>query len=392
MNLNTSTTTTPFAPVVVLPQADQQPSQTEKPLNTDSFKVGIGTHLMSGLIARFPKFWSKLASLETSVLEDKLASIEIERPVFVTGLARSGTTILLEILASHPDVTTHQYRDFPALFTPYWWGQANKNKKSEASERTHGDGLVVTTQSPEAMDEMLWSTFFKDAHDPNVSQVMTASDQNPTFENLIKAHIQKLLLLRGGQRYAAKGNYHVTRLGYLKRLFPDASFIVPVRNPVNHIASLVKQHRLFCQGEKEYPRALKHMQRVGHYEFGLDVRLINTGNTQMIQSIYQLWKDGEDVRGWARYWASLYGWFYQFLNENPHVEESTSMIQYEQLCAYPSRTLRSVLGKCDLLDDSLVESWSGKIAAPSYYKVSFADSEMSIIDEETRRVAKQFGY
>lgn len=40
--------------------------------------------------------------------------------MYIAGLARSGTTILLEKLATHPDVVTHRYRDDPPIFSPYW--------------------------------------------------------------------------------------------------------------------------------------------------------------------------------------------------------------------------------------------------------------------------------
>ena len=69
---------------------------------------------------------------------------------------------------------------------------------------------------------------------------------HPAFESFYRDHIRKLLRVRGGRRYLAKGNYNVTRLEYLLQLFPDARFVIPVRDPRWHIASLIKQHALFC--------------------------------------------------------------------------------------------------------------------------------------------------
>ena len=51
------------------------------------------------------------------------------------------------------------------------------------------------------------------------------------LEAFYRDHIRKLLWLRGGRRYLSKGNYNTTRIAYLARLFPDARFIVPVRDP-----------------------------------------------------------------------------------------------------------------------------------------------------------------
>ena len=108
--------------------------------------------------------------------------------------------------------------------------------------------------------------------------MLDAATSNPAFERFYADHLKKILLVRGGQRYLSKGNYNLTRFAYLLKLFPDARFIVPVRDPRWHIASLMKQHRLFCAEERRDPRILKHMQRAGHFEFGLDRRAINVGD------------------------------------------------------------------------------------------------------------------
>jgi hypothetical protein len=41
----------------------------------------------------------------------------------------------------------------------------------------------------------------------------------------------KVVLLRGGARYVSKGNYNAARIAYLARLFADAKFVVPIREP-----------------------------------------------------------------------------------------------------------------------------------------------------------------
>ena len=51
----------------------------------------------------------------------RLDAIPIDRPIFVTGLARSGTTILLTVLSRSAGVATHRYRDFPFLDIPLLW-------------------------------------------------------------------------------------------------------------------------------------------------------------------------------------------------------------------------------------------------------------------------------
>src|SRR3546814_17233582 len=115
---------------------------------------------------------------------------------------------------------------------------------------------------------------------PRRSNILDGEASHPGFEAFYRSHIRKLLLLRGGARYLAKGNYNILRLEYLLRLFPDARFVIPVREPAWHIASLMKQHALFCAGERRHPKALRYMQRVGHFQFGLAPRPATTADQE----------------------------------------------------------------------------------------------------------------
>ena len=86
---------------------------------TKGFDVTPWMDRLGGFIERHHARWIKLGSLETSLISSSLTDVRVDRPIYVTGLARSGTTILLETLARHPEVATHRYRDFPMLLTPY---------------------------------------------------------------------------------------------------------------------------------------------------------------------------------------------------------------------------------------------------------------------------------
>ena len=276
---------------------------------TKGFDVAPWMDRLGGLIERHPARWIKLGGLETHLVASSLADVRVERPIYVTGLARSGTTILLETLARHPEVATHRYRDFPMLFTPYAWNrwlELVPRQQEAPAERSHGDGIAVTSESPEAFEEPLWMAFFPELHDAAQSAVLDGATHHPLFERFYRDHIRKLLAVRGRRRYVAKGNYNVTRIGYLAKLFPDARFVIPVRDPVWHIASLMKQHRLFLDGQRDNPAARRHLRRVGHFEFGEDRRPIRIGDGATTAEIVALWRAGEEVRGWARYWAQVH--------------------------------------------------------------------------------------
>jgi len=377
----------PAAPVAPVPSAPSPRVSAEKLSDAfiqQTFEVPLSVHLLSGLADSTFRFWKRVGDLETKSLSDSLQDVTVDRPIYIAGLARSGTTILLEALSKHEQVATHCYRDFPFLCFPHWWNQSQSDKAHEtATERAHGDGILITPDSPEAMEEVLWQKFFPQAHDSTVSNVLDASHQHPEFESFYREHIRKLLLLRNRPRYVAKGNYNLTRLAYLHKMLPDARFVVPIRRPEAHIASLMKQQELFSRGERKFPRALAHMRRVGHYEFGLDRRVINVGDPETVEQIEKLWQSGDEVRGWAKYWAHLYG---------PLLREATHLVRYEDLCSDAHTTLNSIREHVRLDPSNALTMFADQIHPPSYYQSGFSDDDVTIIKEETVAVAEKYGY
>ncbi len=362
----------------------------------DGFEVAGWIDRLGGFVSRHPGLWIRLGTMETRLVGETIADIGIDRPVYIAGLARSGSTILLETLARHDDVATHRYRDYPMLFTPYLWNRWLDHvptRAEEPAERTHGDGIAVTSDSPEAFEEMLWMAFFPGLHESGHSAVLDRTVRNPAFETFYRDHLRKLLAARGRRRYVAKGNYNVTRLGYLKTIAPDARFIVPVRDPVWHIASLMKQHELFVSGQRGNEKARRHLARVGHFEFGLDRRAIDTGDEAAVADIARLWTEGEEVRGWARYWALVHNHLADVLEADGDLREATRVVRYETLCGEPRETIASVLAHCGLeAEDGWLDAAAAPIRFPGYYKPRFDEAALAMIAEETEGAARRFGY
>jgi hypothetical protein len=362
----------------------------------EGFEVSGWVDALGGLISRHRRFWIRLGDLETRMISDDLSAIPIEAPIYVSGLARSGSTILLEALARHERTATHRYKDYPPVFTPYFWNwflERAQKREGAAIERSHKDGIAITPESPEAFEEVLWMAFFPQLHDPAASAVLDGKTRHPEFEAFYRDHIRKLLRVRGAARYLAKANYNVTRLEYLLEIFPDARFVVPVRDPIWHIASLMKQHALFCEAGKADPRSLAHLQRVGHFEFGLDRRPVNIGDPGSVGQILDLWRRGAEVEGWALYWSQLYGYVADRLEANPRLREATLLVAFEELCREPNAILRAVLDHCRLpATDGFVDEQAGRIRFPSYYRPAFSDDELALIERCTATTAARFGY
>src|SRR5881628_3493740 len=97
------------------------------PSKDSPFYVPPLLNFLGGLVHRHRDFWLWLGRLESSRLAEELQQLPIRMPIYVCGLARSGSTLLHEIVCSHPCVATHRIKDYPMVFTPYWWRRATAN-------------------------------------------------------------------------------------------------------------------------------------------------------------------------------------------------------------------------------------------------------------------------
>lgn len=351
--------------------------------------VPAGLYRKTALFNATAPVWRALARLESTVLGDVISETAIDRPIFVAGVPRSGTTIITEMLARHPEVTSHRYSDFPNVYTPYWrnWLADRTGRDTSAPvERAHRDRLKVNLESPEAVEEVIWMQFFEHLHAPERNQVLDASIENAAFEGFYREHIVKLLAVRGAGRYLAKGNYNATRLGYLLKLFPDARIVVPWREPVAQIASLVKQDRLFTQLSEEDPRVPIQLARSGHFEFGPGKHVVNVGDADQARAIETDWREGRLASGWARYWAEVYGSVLDFLDRNPELRQVTRIVSYESLCAAPGSEIDALLTHCELPAgpfDSVRAEYLETLSPPEYYQPEFSDAERRDIERYT---------
>jgi hypothetical protein len=337
-----------------------------------------------------------LADLENDFVASRLEQTTIDRPVFLTGLARSGTTILLTLLSQADHVATHRYRDFPFLEIPFFWNwfQEHFARRSEdPKERIHGDRIRITRDSPEAFEEPIWQSHFHWLHDPRRVHVLDETVSEPAFEDAFGTHLRKILALRGGERYLSKGNYNVTRIGYLAKLFPDARFIIPVREPVSHVHSLVRQHQRFCRLAAEDSRVPVYLRAAGHYEFGPQRAAINTCDRN-VGRVEEAWEAGDEYRGYARQWAALYEYVLELLASRPDLAERITVVRYEDLCADPRRILGDLLEATSLLDNSgRVLTAAGSVSAPpSEQLAGITAADRRAVWEEVGDVAARYEY
>lgn len=189
-----------------------------------------------------------LADAEDAIFAKQLAKLKIDRPVFITALPRAGTTLLLECCASSPEFASHCYRDLPFVLIPCFWQRFSKvfQQQVEDRERAHGDGMKISPDSPEALEEVVWKTFWQ-RHYHRDRIIPWDYEVNEEFEEFFRSHLRKIIFLRqqdstGCPRYVSKNNANIARIQILNKLFPDSIIIVPFRHPLDHAASLLQQH------------------------------------------------------------------------------------------------------------------------------------------------------
>lgn len=357
-----------------------------------SHGVALTDYLQARFAARFAGPLRALGNLETRFNASKVYKTQVDRPVFICGLARSGTTLLLEKLTRVDGTASHRYRDFPFVMIPLWWHRFTSvfGREQQPTERPHNDGIVISRESPDAFEEPIWQHFFPNAHHPDHPQRLNGETVNPAFERFFDEHIRKLLTLRGGARYVSKGNYNVARIEYLAKLFPDARFIVPIRHPLSHIASLVRQHQNFVDGAGRDRKIGDYLRAAGHYEFGPQ-RLPIALTPKSGQAAQAAWDRGEQMLGYAHQWADIYGFVAELGAADDALAGRIHMVRFEDLCGHPETELAAVLRFSELAGSDQAHSLTSDIrpSAPiEQAQIEKAQDCWELVEP----VAKKYGY
>lgn len=362
------------------------------------FRLPLAAYYITKTARTLTPLFLWLSTLESRVTRRRTSQLAVERPIYICGLARAGTTVVLEILSRHPDVACHRYIHMPMPYLPYWWGAAapkGQLGKPQPVERLHGDGVMVTRYSPEAVEEALWLAFFNRLHDEEHSNILDASVSNKAFEIFYRDHILKLLASQNGVRYVAKNNYNVSRLEYLLRIFPDARFLLVVRDPAGHLASLIRQNRIFESVENTNPKMANLIQLIGHYEFGKHRVCINVGDTSVVHEIRKLWSEGKDIQGWATYWAAIYGFVADRLECNIELAHATLVVRYEDLTHDSSQTLERIIDHVGLSAELFApvrRHYISELRERRQYPQELSSQELADIAEYIGPTARRFGY
>lgn len=319
----------------------RKPTETTAATAREEMPYGPLDKALHNIAFASPQRQRKLANLETALYRRRLAPDASARPVFVTSLPRAGTTMLLEALAQHPDFASATYRHMPFPLAPLLWGGFSGvfRKTGGKAERAHGDGIAVGLDSPEAFEEAVWMAFWPAHYRSNRIRPWGAEERNPEFEQFFRTHQAKIVATTpGATRYLSKNNANIARLPLLEALHPDASIVIPVREPDAQVHSLMRQHRHFSNLHAREPFARQYMESIGHFEFGEALRPIDFGG----EALDPARADGAEF--WLRYWISA------FEGMLASAGGRAIFVDYQALCRSPERHL-ACLGEAIGLND-----------------------------------------
>ncbi|MGD2070438.1 MAG: sulfotransferase [Gemmatimonadota bacterium] len=319
-----------------------------------------------------------LNDLEDRLFAGAFEDVEVDRPVFVTGLPRAGTTLMLELLVESGGFASHTYRDMPFVLVPLLWSRFSGRFRTggQEQERAHGDGMMVGPDSPEAFEEIVWKAHWKERYRDD--RILPWDEKRkPAFDRFMTRHVRKIVGLRRGDapapsRYVSKNNLNIARLPYLLALFDDARIVVPFRDPLEQAASLLRQHVNFLDIHRDDPFARRYMEGIGHHDFGESLKPVDFGG----------WideapgTDPTELSFWLQYWVSAYR----------HLLEQAGpravLVSYDGLCREPDRGLQRLVESIDLDGAAARALLAGaaRIGAPSRREVDASGTPASVVE------------
>jgi hypothetical protein len=176
------------------------------------------------------------------------ARTPIRRPVFITGLLRTGTTFLQQLLARHPDLRAPRLWE---LMAPAGPGEpadliaACESYVAEYYQAAPGFRAIhpLGAELPEECHRLMANTFRDSIYGlryrvPGYVEWLRGKDMVPAYE-FHRTALQCILARRGGSgAVLLKGPSHLWHLDALARVYPDARIIRLHRSPAVSVPSV----------------------------------------------------------------------------------------------------------------------------------------------------------
>lgn len=298
-----------------------------------------------------------------------LEAERIEKPVFIVGMPRSGSTFLHELLAEHPEYRAPRVWEvmFPvasvqgghrenarrihqAEWCLWWFRRLAPRADAVYPMRALTPHECVAIHSYTFLSEEFISTVRIPAYEAFVH----STDLSPVYV-WEKRFLQHLQLGSVAKRWVLKSPDHVYGLEELFSAFPDALIIQTHRNPLEVVKS-------------------------------------SADLTQVLRALYGPGGDAEELRTReARALAEATEHFIQFRDSHPELAERFIDVKYTDLIAEPVRTVQRI---CRQLDSPFTDRMANRMrhlaSSRSRYRGRRASAEPSGRELATRSETDRF--
>jgi hypothetical protein len=270
----------------------------------------------------------------------------IDRPIFIVGPYRSETTILQEIITSHPDVgyfwyLTNIFSCAPVFsyYTTQFLCKVGLLHRDPIAP-VHNPAIPTQILSPFECESVWLPTGHSLWNETCRNMLLDADFSDLPFERHLRRLIRSHLFVSKTTRFLNKNPVNSLCIAYLNKLFPDVRFINIVRNPLE---TAISHYRTAARVEKAFDKN-ERTRYIFHQHLYIDMlsRRIRTSVQPDTQAL-----DGEHpLLGIASQWVGMQQAVLNAVTANPNI--SLLDIRYEDLVHQPAQTLDQVWGFLEL--------------------------------------------
>ncbi len=253
----------------------------------------------------------------------------VERPfLIVSGLARAGTTSVMNKLSESAYYTSLNYANMPFITSPNSWKKFYSPNEGKKKERSHKDGIQIGLASNEALEEYFFKMLLNDSFisDKSLNKHKISPTQYKDYINY-----QQVILNGDDKYYLAKNNNFALRYQSIREYNTDFVIVFMFRDPVSHAASLLEKHKEFSLLQTKDDFVLEYMNWLGHHEFG-----INQKPFQFTDDSAPYSNDKNSIDYWLQIWINYYTYLLEVERHN------TLFINYSDYCDYPNEVLNKI--------------------------------------------------